>query len=670
MDRVSEVAINQSSGKITRRHSRQKSGQSADAKGERFFLQGKRWRFPRGLAPQEVEARVTRLRALWDDHERFGPSQVFIDPVALSGLPEYAIEEDAKRFLKQQASAAGPSLESVQTARPGAWTPFGSSGRNGGVTAGDKEADWSPLALWIADQIKQGVQPVPLPPLPELLSSVFRNNQVDYRFRHLVRVFSGPGESHPPTIAEIQWQDAFKLLNRLTDAYPSVPWTMPQHHIDEAAQFHEQSARAAIATTAKVRSQKPTSRNIPLITGTFHDAVREYVKKRTADFTKGGEFDGSGHHMIGLAENFVKRQPDVSLAMLDFTQCQEVHDFWRNRPLNLRTGEPLSSKHCTSHIGELSRFFKWLHTSDKFAWRRPEDFDLIETKIQRLPSDRRSIQDIDIKTFSVEHLKLLYKHALPAQRLKILWCLNCSHGAAEIGRVAWEDLFLNQAHPWTSEGLELASGDSDSWCGLLRPKTDVVGWWWLWPETIQLVQWWKTDLERRLKRELKPSERILLTDKGADLYRDSSRNAQSSFSNEWSRVFSRVVKAEGKDAVPRLPFGTLRDQMSNWLGSDQNRAVIASVALAHGIPHKGDKLLYKHYSNRPWAHLFEAQKEYRQLLQPMFDAVPDPLVVHDLLTSQITDLWNSGTQDVRAIAMECDVHIATVRRKLRECELS
>jgi hypothetical protein len=109
--------------------------------------------------------------------------------------------------------------------------------------------------------------------------------------------------------------------------------------------------------------------------------------------------------------------------------------------------------------------------------------------------------------------------------------------------------------------------------------------------------------------------------------------------------------------------------MSNWLGSDQNRAVLASVALAHGIPHKGDKLLYKHYSNRPWAHLFEAQKEYRQLLQPMFDEVPDPLSVHDPLTSQIVDLWNSGNQDLRAIAKACDVHIATVRRKLRDCDL-
>jgi len=617
--------MSQSSGKITRRHSRQKSSRSTDTKGERFFLQGKRWRFPRGLSPQEAEARITRLRELWSDHEHFCLSQVFVDPAALASLPEFALEGEAKRFLKRQTSVAGPGHDSDKTASSGAWSPFGSSGRNGGVTAGAEAAEWSPLALWIAEQIKQGVQPVPLPPLPQLLNSVFRDNQVDYRFGHIAQLLSGPRESHPPTTAELRWQDAFKLLNRLIEAYPSVPWTMPQHHIDQAAQFHEQAAREAIVTTAKIRSQKLPAENIPLIPGTFHEAVREYVKKRTADFTKGGEFDGSGHHMIGLAENFEKRQPNVPLAMLDLTRCQEIYDFWRNRPPNLKTKVPLSIKHCSGHIGELKRLFIWLHTTQKFAWRRPADFDLIVTKLKRLPSDRRSIRDIDIKTFTVDHLTLLYRHALPAERLKIVWCLNCSHGAAEIGRVEWEDLFLNQPHPWTNEGLEIASGGDDSWCGLLRPKTDVVGWWWLWPETIQLVQWWKADLGERLKRELQPSERMLLTDKGHNLYRDSSRNAQTSFANEWSRLHVRVAKAEGQDVVPRLPFGTLRDQMSNWLGGDQNRAVIASVALAHGIPHKGDKLLYKHYSNRPWAHLFEAQKEYRQLLQPMFDEVHDPL---------------------------------------------
>jgi hypothetical protein len=624
VDRASEIKISQSNGKITRRHSRQKSGRNGETKGERFFLQGKRWRFPSGLSHQDVETRISRLRELWSDHERFHLSQVFVAPEALVDLPDFVLEDEAKRFLKQQRPTDSPGSNDDQKLSTAGWSAFGISGRNGGVTTGGVAAEWSPLALWIAEQIKKGVQPAPLPPLPELLKSIYQEARIDYRFGYIAQLFSGPHESHPATISELRWQDAFRLLNQLMEAYPSVPWTMPQHHIEETARFHEKAAREAITTTAKVRSQKPPETKIPLIPGTFHQALKEYYKHRKAHFTKAGEFDGSGHYMLGLTENFQKRQPNVPLAMLDFTRCQEIYDFWRNRPLNLRTNKPLSKKHCSSHIGELKRFFTWLHTSDKFAWRRPEDFDLIETKIQKLPSDRRSIHDIEIKTFTIDHLKLLYKHALPAQRLKIVWCLNCAHGAAEIGRVEWEDLFLNQPHPWTNEGLKITSDNKDSWCGLLRPKTDVVGWWWLWPETVQLIQWWKSDLQRRIKRDLKSSERIMLTDKGANLYRDSSRNAQSSFSNEWSRLRSRVSKAEGKDAIPKLPFGTLRDQFSNWLGSDQNRAVIASVALAHGIPHKGDKLLYKHYSNRPWAHLFEAQKEYRQALQPMFDELTSP----------------------------------------------
>ncbi|WP_145346154.1 hypothetical protein [Rosistilla ulvae] len=607
---------------------------------------------------------------MWNDHQQFFLSQVFVDPEVLIGLPEFVVEVEAQRLLGRQTPHLGSTAEGGRGPEERAWSAFGSSGRNGGVTVAGREAQWSPLALWVAEQIRLGIRPITLPPLTELLPSIYRSKHVDYRFGFFTQLFSGPRDSHPPTIDDLSWQDAFKLLNRLTAAYPSVPWTMSQQHIDDTARFHEQVAREAIVTTAKVRSQKPPTKNSPLIPGTFHEALREYYQHRKAYFTKAGEFDGSGHHMLGMIDNFQNRQPDVPLAMLDFTRCLEIYDFWKNRPLNLRTKGPLSKKHCASHVGELRRFFIWLHTSDKFAWRRPEDFDLIETKVKRLPSDRRSIQDIDLKTFSVEHLKLIYKHAMPAQRLKLLWCLNCSHGAAEIGRVEWEDLFLNQRHPWTSEGLKFDSDDDDSWCGLLRPKTDVVGWWLLWPETVQLTEWWNAELQQRLKRELKPAERMLLTNTGANLYRDSSRNAQTSFSNEWRRLLSRVVKAEGKGAVPSLPFGTLRDQFSNWLGSEQNRAVLASVALAHGIPHKGDKLLFKHYSNRPWAHLFEAQKDYRQHLQPMFDDVPDPLVIHDPLTSKIMDHWNAGTRDVRVIAKECEVHSTTVRQKLKDCGLA
>ena len=133
-------------------------------------------------------------------------------------LPEFALGGGATGFLTRQSPVAGFSQESDQDTPTGAWPPCGVSWRTGGVTTGDKTARWSPLALWIAEQIKQGVRPVPLPPLPELLESVFRNKQVDYRFGHIAQVFSGPSESHPTMTAELRWQDALNLLNRLTEA--------------------------------------------------------------------------------------------------------------------------------------------------------------------------------------------------------------------------------------------------------------------------------------------------------------------------------------------------------------------------------------------------------------------------------------------------------------------
>ena len=48
--------------KITRLHNRRESGRNGDAKGERFSLQGRRWRFPRGLDPEIVETRKSRIR--------------------------------------------------------------------------------------------------------------------------------------------------------------------------------------------------------------------------------------------------------------------------------------------------------------------------------------------------------------------------------------------------------------------------------------------------------------------------------------------------------------------------------------------------------------------------------------------------------------------------------
>ena len=629
--------------KKSRRHSLARGGRAADPKGERFFLQGQRWRLPKGLGLAEVEARIVRLRALWTDQEKLCQDSVFINLSAATLREDYSLEDAVAAVRRGQLTdfqpdtcrfnPDGPVQTTDQSTQFRDFAPskswLQSTIESKGVVRGPLEPNWSPLALWIADQIKQGVQPVRLPPLDELFATVIRGNRIEYHFRCLASILSQPVEAQPTRIEQLMPWDALTLLQCLMRVFPSIPWAMYDHQIKSVVESHTYDARQLLNAVTAIKPDDSSVEEMlparPGIRGSFHEAVRTYAKKRRADFTKGGVFDGSGHHMLGLVENFESRQKDVPLARLGFAECQEIYDFWRNRPLNTRTRLPLSAKHSSSHIGELDRFFKWLHTTPEFGWRRPVDFDLIERKVKRLDSDRRSIHDIELKTFSVEQLRLLYKHTLPSERLRLVWCLNCSHGAAEIGRVEWGDLYLKQPHPWIKEGLKFDSPDDDSWCGLLRPKTDVIGWWLLWPETVRLVEWWRNELQKSLKKQLLTSDRMLVSKTGEPLYRDSSRNAQTSFANQWSRLLIRVAKHEGDDAIPKLPFGTLRDQMSNWLGSDENQAVLASTALAHGIPHSKDKLLYKHYSNRPWARLFDAQKKYRDILQPMFDAVPDPV---------------------------------------------
>ena len=126
-------------------------------------------------------------------------------------------------------------------------------------------------------------------------------------------------------------------------------------------------------------------------------------------------------------------------------------------------------------------------------------------------------------------------------------------------------------------------------------------------------------------------------------------------------MLKRVIKLEGKGSIPELPFGTIRDQMSNWLGSDENQAVLASTALAHGIPHKGDKLLYKHYANRPWAQLFQKQMEYRELLQPIL--IESPLIptlpTHDGTNEICSQNHGLQTEEEKLTSAKDRLHEAT-----------
>lgn len=594
-------------GRTTRRHKRRKD----DGKGPRLFLAGVRFRVPASVSSQEAELRFALINRLWVDNESF-----------------------CRRY----------SLE----------------------------FEWTYIALWAAERIRIGVPKIPLPPIDDVLASFGESawprelqDIVDQRTDDTLRT------NYPSTIDGLHWDEGKAFFEFLCDEFPTVNWLLPESHADDVISFHEKQARLSLDRLAQAKSQAPPDPSTPLIRGTFHEALSAYELKRTGDFTSVEGFDNSGHHMVGMIQKMRGRMSDFPLAELDLTRCQAQFDFWRKRPRNLRIEEvvPLTVKTCENYIGELGRFFDWLHLSSQYAWRKPADFETLDRSVETLSSDRKSINDMEVLTFSIDNLALLMKHATPFERFLLVWCLNCSHGAAEMGRVEWGDIFLRREHPWKKQGLRLDTTDDDSWCGFIRPKSDVLGWWLLWPETVQFLEWWK-DERTKIRGDAPPDdERVLITDTGSPLYRDESRNAQTGFANAWNRLLDRIEKTEGKGVIERLPFGTLRDQLSDWLGGEQARAVVASVALCHGIPHKGDKLLYGRYSNRPWQALFQSQREYRQHLAPIFDSVPNLLIEYDPIGQKVASLWKAGIRKIPKIAECLEVSEMTVRRRIESLQL-
>lgn len=354
---------------------------------------------------------------------------------------------------------------------------------------------------------------VPLPPTDDILASYDSTEgfgRWDAKIGMIInhRMGKEAADAYPETMDEFRWNEALTFHRTIKSHFPSVNWLLPEGHRDRIIQTHEAQARSSMERLSEVRNLAALDPSSPLIAGSLHEALRAYEEHRRKEFTRAdGTFDNSGHHMVGLVQGVRERSTDVPLMHLDFARCQGLVDIWRERPVNARSGDALSRKTCGNYVGEIKRFFAWLHLTPTFAWRKPPDLDSLNIKIRSLPSDRPSMDEMSVPTFSVKELGLLYKHAIPSERLLMVWCLNCAHGAAEFGRVEWGDLFLGQEHPWQKSGLDVKSSDQDNWVGFLRPKSDVLGWWWLWPETVGLIRWWRTEWRRNLRRE--PAPRIV-----------------------------------------------------------------------------------------------------------------------------------------------------------------
>src|SRR5271157_5338043 len=376
----------------------------------------------------------------------------------------------------------------------------------------------------------------------------------------------------------------------------------------------------------------PLANAAPQSSALLHEAIDRYVehiqKTDLEPTPEGPQLTAFGYVKVEQARRIKSRQPDQPLSTLDLQGCQELLDYWRMRPLTEprfeKPSKPMERRYCENHIAELNWFFRWLHKSKDFAWRKPEDFDELETRVKDLPDERTSIEFLNVEVYSLDELAILNKYATPLERLLLLLGLNCGFKGAEQGTLRFEHLFLDKPHPHAAMIREKTGFDirpEDRFVLYSRNKSKVYGEFLLWPQTLEGLRWAAARHRRICDRKKVESSQLLLTDQGIPFFRrtQSTKNRSQIFVNKWAGLMKRIRKDHPD--FPRYSFTTLRDTAADRIRHIAGGEV-AAVFLMHGKPVKKDDLLDL-YTNRPFGEVFKALRQLEQDLQPIFDAAPD-----------------------------------------------
>jgi hypothetical protein len=508
---------------------------------------------------------------------------------------------------------------------------------------------WNSTSLWVAKEIAKG------------------------NYRLVVE-----RKNHPPEVYA-------RYLHRLQAAYPMVQF------VPDAPEVYEAGAETARAIAkskldplerqfAEMQHKQALAGNlgpteIGICKSRLHEALDAYIEhiKRTAVEPGTENLSDYGTTRVANARRLKERHLDLPLSSIaTYGDIQGMIDMWRNRPMvkNSDPPKPISKKTAEHHIGELIRFFRWLSRSDHFDWKKPADFDELETHVRQTAQERQArFTPTQVKRYTLDELKLLNAYATPLERLLLLLGLNCGFGAAEQGRLTIGQLYLHQEHPHADlirrvSGFE--SNPHDNFLLAARPKSGVYGEWYLWPQTVKVLKWARQRRER-IGNATRDSLLIVSERSKPFFHQTTGGNRGQAFSRRWSDL-TRRVQADHSD-FPSLSFGKLRKTAGD-LVRDVASGEIASVFLCHGHPVKTDDLLDL-YTNRPFGKVFAALRELEKKLKSVFDAAPEDLFAqpdrqHESRAKidKILKLHAEG-KSIRDIAMRVGLSKTVVGRHLQ-----
>ena len=154
-----------------------------------------------------------------------------------------------------------------------------------------------------------------------------------------------------------------------------------------------------------------------------------------------------GTGKIRLIQFVAERISDFVLKELDMGKIESILRLLAFRPVSEKTGEPVSVSWTKNAIKEFRQFLRWLHKSKSYGWRRPDDYEVLPVRVGRTQDERARITSLAVETFSVDELIVLWRYALPWERLLMSLALNCGFGMAEIATLRRRRSAFRKAPP-------------------------------------------------------------------------------------------------------------------------------------------------------------------------------------------------------------------------------
>lgn len=382
---------------------------------------------------------------------------------------------------------------------------------------------------------------------------------------------------------------------------------------------------------------------------TLHQALRafqEYIKKRYKDKSEGTIKD-NGMSKLRQIKAIMEYVPDDDLASLDFAGTEAIFNIFVSRPISKRYGTLMTRKSCSNYIGELGRFFKWLHRQRQFSWRKPEDFDCISLRPDEVDEDIEREAE-EVPTWTIDELVVINSYATPIERIFFLLGLNCAYGADQSGR-----LRIRHLHQFDG---------GQNFLNRIRVKRKTRSIHLLWTQTEEGLLW---AMERRKQQEYE-DDTLLLTEDCLPYWRKTEGgNRCQAVPRLWKELFRRIRKDHPK--FRWLPFNSFRDTSANMIRQIAGEAT-ASVHLAH--KHQAEDKNLRNYTNPDREKHFQAIRQLGKQLQPVLEAAgPEPwkkrpksYIGRDKV-KQLLRLRKAGVP-VRKIAAQLGTSASTVYRNL------